>query len=97
MINFESSMNALRDEMGPTNLTQYLSRSIAMMVFGSNDYLGNYLMPLLYNSSYNYNPQDYANLLLNHYTRQILVINLKPTHYPLYNPWWFFFFFFYLI
>lgn len=54
-------------------LTQYLSRSLAVFVFGSNDYINNYLMPSMYPSSYTYNPSDFANLLLNHYARQIVV------------------------
>ena len=59
--------------MNGTNLGQYLAKSIAILVFGSNDYLNNYLLPSLYSSSYIYSPPDYANLLLNRYTRQILV------------------------
>lgn len=58
---------------GGRAFSQYLARSIVVMVFGSNDYIINFLLPTLYSSSYNYSPQDFANLLLNHYTRQILV------------------------
>lgn len=43
------------------------------MVFGSNDYINNYLMPSMYPSSFQYSPPDFANLLLNHYARQIVV------------------------
>ncbi|XXG58759.1 hypothetical protein AAC387_Pa04g0989 [Persea americana] len=75
VMNFESNMNDLRNEMGPNNLTQNLAKSIALMVSGSNDYLINYLLPYLYNSSLNYTPQGYADLLLNHYTRQILALH----------------------
>ncbi|KAJ8617396.1 hypothetical protein MRB53_013582 [Persea americana] len=75
VMNFESNMNDLRNEMGPNNLTQYLAKSIALMVSGSNDYLINYLLPYLYNSSHNCTPQGYADLLLNHYTRQILALH----------------------
>ncbi|XXG58774.1 hypothetical protein AAC387_Pa04g0996 [Persea americana] len=75
VMNFKSNMNDLRNEMGPNNLTQYLAKSIALMVSGSNDYLINYLLPYLYNSSHNYTPQGYADLLLNHYTRQILALH----------------------
>lgn len=73
VLNFESNLNQLRTMMSARSLTDYLAKSIAVMVFGSNDYINNYLMPSLYPSSYNYNPQDFGNLLLNHYTRQILV------------------------
>ncbi|KAJ8617387.1 hypothetical protein MRB53_013573 [Persea americana] len=75
VMNFKSNMNDLRNEMGPNNLTQYLAKSIVLMVLGSNDYLNNYLQPKSYNSSQNYTPQAYADLLLNHYTRQILALH----------------------
>ncbi|RWR91201.1 GDSL esterase/lipase [Cinnamomum micranthum f. kanehirae] len=75
VMNFESNVNDLRNEMGPNNLTQYLAKSIALMVMGSNDYLMNYLLPYLYISSHNYTPQGYADHLLNHYTRQILALH----------------------
>lgn len=74
VLNFEKNLNDLRNLKGAGNLTAYLAKSIVSVVFGSNDYINNYLLPNLYNSSSSYNPQDYADLLLNHYTRQILVI-----------------------
>ena len=55
------------------NLTRYLSRSIAFMAFGSNDYINNYLMPNLYTSRFRYTSNQFANHLLNSYTRQLLV------------------------
>jgi hypothetical protein len=73
VLNFEATLNQLRTLMNGTTLSQYLAKSIAILVFGSNDYINNYLMPSMYPSSYNYNPSDFANLLLNRYTRQILV------------------------
>ena len=75
VINFEMTVSQLRTMMSADNLNQYLSRSLTLMVFGSNDYLNNYLMPSIYPSSYNYNPSDFANLLLNRYARQIVVFN----------------------
>lgn len=73
VLNFEATLNQLRTLMNGTTLSQYLAKSIAILVFGSNDYINNYLMPSIYPSSYIYNPPDFANLLLNRYTRQILV------------------------
>ncbi|KAK9270573.1 hypothetical protein L1049_026154 [Liquidambar formosana] len=61
--------------MSGGNLSQYLAKSIAVMVFGSNDYINNYLLPSIYSSSYNYSPPDFANLLLNRYARQILALH----------------------
>nr|GEZ36567.1 hypothetical protein [Tanacetum cinerariifolium] len=54
------------------NLTQLLSNSIVVMVFISNDNINNYLLPKLYRSSRTYNPEEFADLLLNHYRRQLL-------------------------
>ncbi|XP_042415032.1 GDSL esterase/lipase At1g71250-like [Zingiber officinale] len=76
VMNFEGDWNQLRTLMGGgRTFSQYLARSIVVMVFGSNDYINNFLLPALYSSSYNYAPQDFANLLLNHYTRQILALH----------------------
>ncbi|XXG87001.1 hypothetical protein AAC387_Pa11g1796 [Persea americana] len=74
VLNFENNLNDLRNLMGAGNLAVYLAKSIVFVIVGSNDYINNYLLPNLYNSSSSYNPQDYADLLLNHYTRQILAL-----------------------
>ncbi|KAL7258136.1 hypothetical protein ACSBR1_004290 [Camellia fascicularis] len=71
VINFENTLSQLRTMMSGTNLTQYLSTSLAVMVFGSNDYINYYLLPSLYPSTVIYTPSAFANLLLNHYARQI--------------------------
>lgn len=73
VVNFETTLDQLRTMMTPANLTRYLAKAIAFMVFGSNDYINNYLMPSMYPSSFQFNPPDFANLLLNHYARQIVV------------------------
>ncbi|RVW83641.1 GDSL esterase/lipase [Vitis vinifera] len=74
VLNFETTLSQMRTMANGTTLSRYLAKSIVIMVFGSNDYLNNYLMPSLYPSSYNYSPPDFANLLLNHYARQILAL-----------------------
>ncbi|XP_042494406.1 GDSL esterase/lipase At1g71250-like isoform X1 [Macadamia integrifolia] len=74
VLNFEGTLYQLRTQMSARNLTQCLAKSIAVMVFGSNDYINNYLLPSLYPTSHKYNPVEFANLLLNHYTRQILAL-----------------------
>ncbi|XP_021300042.1 GDSL esterase/lipase At1g71250 [Herrania umbratica] len=73
VVNFESTLDQLRKMMG-SNVTSFLAKSIAIMVFGSNDYINNYLMPSIYSSSYTYSPSEFANLLLNHYGRQLLAL-----------------------
>ncbi|XP_043711417.1 GDSL esterase/lipase At1g71250-like [Telopea speciosissima] len=74
VLNFEDTLNQLRSQINPSYLPQFLAKSIAVMVFGSNDYINNYLLPSLYSTSYYYNPKDFANLLLNHYARQLLAL-----------------------
>lgn len=71
--NFESTLNQYRTMMNPAALSQFLAKSIAIVVTGNNDYINNYLIPGLYNSSYNYNAQQYGSLLVNNLGRQILV------------------------
>ncbi|KAL2924803.1 hypothetical protein RDABS01_034143 [Bienertia sinuspersici] len=74
VLNFQRTLDQLRNIMSGRNMTRYLEKSIAFMAFGSNDYINNYLMSSMYDSSLNYRPPEFANLLLNHYTRQILAL-----------------------
>lgn len=75
VLNFERTLDQLRNMMTGRNMTRYLEKAIAFMSFGSNDYINNYLMSSLYDSSFTYKPPEFANLLLNRYARQILVTN----------------------
>ncbi|KAL5714676.1 hypothetical protein ACHQM5_016605 [Ranunculus cassubicifolius] len=72
VLNFENTLRQLRNLIG--NVDQYLAKSIVFMVFGSNDYINNYLMPNLYPTSNYYTPQNFAYLLLNHYARQLVAL-----------------------
>ncbi|KAL9234237.1 hypothetical protein vseg_009128 [Gypsophila vaccaria] len=74
VVNFERTLDQLRNLIGAQNMTRYLQRSIAFMSFGSNDYINNYLLPSMYDSSLNYKPPEFANLLLDHYARQLLAL-----------------------
>ncbi|XP_022137167.1 GDSL esterase/lipase At1g71250 [Momordica charantia] len=74
VVNFENTVSDLRRTMSSGNLTNYLCKSIAFLAFGSNDYINNYLMPTLYNSRLRYTAPQFANLLLNHYARQLLAL-----------------------
>lgn len=71
--NFESTLNLLRNQMEEEELSNYLAKALVILSLGSNDYINNYLQPSFYTTSYLYNPKDYADLLINRYTRQILV------------------------
>ncbi|XP_051124390.1 GDSL esterase/lipase At1g71250 [Andrographis paniculata] len=75
VINFETTVGELRAVLGgQASLSKHLSRSIALLVFGSNDYINNYLMPAMYPSSFDYSPSQFANLLLTHYARQLTAL-----------------------
>ncbi|XP_074570025.1 GDSL esterase/lipase At1g71250-like [Curcuma longa] len=74
VLNFESNLNDLKSLIGNENFDRYLAKSIVFMVLGSNDYINNYLLQSLYSTSYEYSPQEYARLLIDHYTRQILAL-----------------------
>ncbi|XP_031251411.1 GDSL esterase/lipase At1g71250-like [Pistacia vera] len=74
VLNFETNtLNQLRSMMGASKLTDYLAKSISILAFGSNDYINNYLLST-YPSQYTYTPQQFANLLLNRYARQLLAL-----------------------
>ncbi|KAL6658147.1 hypothetical protein ACP70R_003733 [Stipagrostis hirtigluma subsp. patula] len=74
VLNFEDNLDEMRKTMQGDDMAEYLAKSIVMMVIGSNDYINNYLRPPLYSSSFRYTPEQFADLLLNHYTRQILAL-----------------------
>ncbi|OVA05804.1 Lipase [Macleaya cordata] len=74
--NFESNMKQLKNEMGEKmNMSQYLAKSIVMIIIGSNDYINNYLLPTLYPTSYYYKPDDYADLLISHYNNKLVELH----------------------
>ncbi|CAA6668279.1 unnamed protein product [Spirodela intermedia] len=76
VLNFQSNLEQMRMVLGGERmLSQFLASSIVVMIIGSNDYINNYLLPSLYSSSYNYSPEDYADLLLNRLTRQLLALH----------------------
>jgi len=62
--------------MNETALSQFLTKSLVIVVTGSNDYINNYLRPEYYGTSRNYSAPQFGNLLLNTFGRQILVIIL---------------------
>ncbi|TVU36896.1 hypothetical protein EJB05_18849, partial [Eragrostis curvula] len=75
VLNLETNLDAIKSQLSdPSSYGQFLARSIAVMVVGSNDYINNYLLTSLYDSAAKYNPQDFATLLITHYTRQTLAL-----------------------
>ncbi|MED6110864.1 hypothetical protein PIB30_046870 [Stylosanthes scabra] len=74
VLNFQSTLNQLRTMMDAEALKQYLAKSIAIVVIGNNDYINNYLLPGLYDSSSKYTSQQFANLLVNTHIRNMLAL-----------------------
>jgi hypothetical protein len=55
----------------------YLNKCLYYVNIGSNDYINNYYQPLLYSTSHIYNPERYAQILINqlsHYIEVYLLI-----------------------
>ncbi|XP_078163737.1 GDSL-motif lipase 7 [Carex rostrata] len=52
-------------------LSKYIADSLFMINIGSNDYINNYLLPLLYNSRSIYSSDAFAKLLINNLSRQL--------------------------
>ncbi|XP_030471645.1 GDSL esterase/lipase At5g08460 [Syzygium oleosum] len=73
--NFRSTLSQLKNQMGEEELRQYLAKSLVMMNLGSNDYVNNYLMPSLYDTSSLFNPCDYAQILITNYTTHIVALH----------------------
>lgn len=70
--NFEATLDQITRNLGAPDVAQALSRCIFFVGMGSNDYLNNYLMPN-YNTKNQYNPQQFADLLIQQYTQQLTV------------------------
>ncbi|XP_057833924.1 GDSL esterase/lipase At3g50400 isoform X2 [Cryptomeria japonica] len=67
---FENTKLELISMLGEDMAMQFLNRSMFPIVFGSNDYLDNYLLPFSQTKA-QYSPQDYEELLITHYGNQI--------------------------
>ncbi|OWM84321.1 hypothetical protein CDL15_Pgr027090 [Punica granatum] len=49
----------------------YLKKCIYIVIIGTNDYLNNYFVPSSYQTSTMYTPQQYANVLVKQYSKQL--------------------------
>ncbi|KAK9194682.1 hypothetical protein WN944_005389 [Citrus x changshan-huyou] len=63
----------------PTDLTQYIAKSLFLISIGSNDYINNYLQPSTYASSQIYSGEGFAVLIINNFSEQLSVC---PYHKP---------------
>ncbi|KDO72323.1 hypothetical protein CISIN_1g038603mg [Citrus sinensis] len=55
----------------PTDLTQYIAKSLFLISIGSNDYINNYLQPSTYASSQIYSGEGFAVLIINNFSEQL--------------------------
>ncbi|KAG8383338.1 hypothetical protein BUALT_Bualt04G0002100 [Buddleja alternifolia] len=73
--NFKNTVNQLGNHMQTKDLGNYLAKALVFVVIGSNDYILNYLLPVLFKSSLIYDPQQYADLLIQHYKGHVLELH----------------------
>ncbi|KAG8383337.1 hypothetical protein BUALT_Bualt04G0002000 [Buddleja alternifolia] len=73
--NLKNTMNQLENQMQTEELNNYLAKALVFVAIGSNDYINNYMIPVLYKSSLIYDPQQYADLLVQLYKGHILELH----------------------
>ncbi|XP_021764195.1 GDSL esterase/lipase At5g45670-like [Chenopodium quinoa] len=70
--NYQNTVSQVVQILGDEDqAASYLSRCIYSVGLGSNDYLNNYFMPNYYQTSRQYNPQQYADVLIQEYSQHI--------------------------
>ncbi|CAJ1962069.1 unnamed protein product [Sphenostylis stenocarpa] len=73
--NYQRTVSQIVNLLGDENTAKnYLSKCIYSIGLGSNDYLNNYFMPLVYSSSRQFTPQQYANVLIQAYAQQLRIL-----------------------
>lgn len=83
--NFQNTLDQITNNLGAVDVANAIGRSIFFVGMGSNDYLNNYLMPN-YPTKNQYNGQQFADLLVQQYHQQLMVINfLDFTFFKLYH------------
>ncbi|CAH9139198.1 unnamed protein product [Cuscuta epithymum] len=65
MFNQTMGMQLSRYYKSTKELSDYLSNSIFLIAIGSNDYINNYLLPSIYDTSRSHTPRNFAELLVN--------------------------------
>ncbi|TMW84505.1 hypothetical protein EJD97_025041 [Solanum chilense] len=70
--NHKVTISHMSTLLGNKTLTMdYLSKCIYIVGMGNNDYINNYLMPQFYPSSHLYNPEEFATILMQQYSKQL--------------------------
>ncbi|KAL9666578.1 hypothetical protein QQ045_000913 [Rhodiola kirilowii] len=73
--NFQTTVSQIVNILGSEEAAaHHLSRCIFSIGLGSNDYLNNYFMPLVYSSSSRYSPEQWADLLIQQYSQNLRTI-----------------------
>ena len=72
--NYQNTVSQVVNILGnEDSAANYLSKCIYSIGLGSNDYLNNYFMPQFYSSSRQYSTDEFADVLLEEYTKQLQV------------------------
>ncbi|KAH9781360.1 GDSL esterase/lipase [Citrus sinensis] len=71
--NFQNTLDQVTDNLGASDVSNAIARCIFFVGMGSNDNLNNYLRPN-YNTKNQYNAQQYADLLVSEYSRQLTTL-----------------------
>ncbi|XP_071739770.1 GDSL esterase/lipase At5g45670-like [Rutidosis leptorrhynchoides] len=70
--NHEMTISTIRDILGsPDSASTHLKKCFYHIGFGSNDYLNNYFIPAVYQTSNIFTTNDFTELLIQQYNRQI--------------------------
>ncbi|CAM8885796.1 unnamed protein product [Rhodiola kirilowii] len=73
--NYQTTVTQITSILGSAQAAaDHLSRCIFSIGLGSNDYLNNYFMPLVYSSSRRYTPDQWADLLIQQYSQNLRTI-----------------------
>lgn len=74
-------VSRIADTLGSKRLAKKrLNKCLFWVEIGNNDYINNYFVPWNYSSADLYNPDQFADLLIEKYRRQILVISTNYTN-----------------
>ncbi|KAL9248166.1 hypothetical protein vseg_021520 [Gypsophila vaccaria] len=71
--NFNITRHQLMNHMSDEKLQDYLTKALAVIILGSNDYINNYLNPG-YRSRSKFRPEKYADIVIDQYTNQIMAL-----------------------
>lgn len=74
VVNHISTVARITMLLGFIKSREHLKKCIYTVGIGSNDYLNNYFLPQYYSSSLKYTPDQFAQLLIQHYSLQLRVI-----------------------